>query len=160
MSLVPFAISVVLMPRVAIATEQERYRLLAQGLGLTGTVGIGAIVGYALLSQLVVSIVYPASFGDAARLLPLLAISMGLMGLYSILSQWWMGTGRAMFPAAGLVIGALTACGAHAALDGPVGAAGAALAMGLGASAAIVVLGTATMWEWARLRGNGAAGRG
>ena len=153
MSLVPFAISVVLMPRVAIAAEAERYRLLAQGLGVTAFVGIAAIVGYALLSQPVVGVVYPASFGDAAKLLPFLAMAMGLMGVYSVMSQWWMGTGRATTPAVGLIIGAVMASGAHAILDGPLGATGAALAMGIGASASIVVLGTATITEWAGLRG-------
>ena len=145
MSLVPFAISVVLMPRVAMAVGVERYRLLLQALVITTAVGVAAVAGYVVLSDPVVGVVYPASYADAAGLLPLLAAAMGLMGVYSVLSQWWMGTGRATTPAVALVLGAVITGLAHTQLDPQLGAAGAAISIALGATSAIVALGVATI---------------
>jgi len=158
MSLVSFAISVVLMPKVAIAKGEERGRLLVQGLATTAGVGFAAVVGYLLLSDPVVGFVYPPAFGDAAGLLPLLATAMGMMGFYSVLSQWWMGTGRATIPATTLVVGAITSCVAHASLDATLGATGAAIAMALGAATSIVALGLATLRDRMLYRGPVAPG--
>jgi O-antigen/teichoic acid export membrane protein len=145
MSLVPFAIGVVLLPRVAAADPGSRGGLLARAL----TIGIGlnalAVVGYVALGPLVSSIVYPASFTGIPEVLPWLAVAMGVTGAYSILSQWWMGTGRPIPPAVALSIGAAAAVMAHLVFDPTFGSIGAAWAMGLGSAIALGVLGTATI---------------
>jgi O-antigen/teichoic acid export membrane protein len=147
MSLVPFAIGVVLMPRVAGSDEAARERLLRQALVATAAAAAAAVVGYVLLAPAVVALVYPAGFEGAAAIAPTLAAAMGMVGIYSVLSQWWMGRGRPVTPAVSLVVGAIAAAIAHLVLDPTAGGIGAAWAMTLGASVAIVLLGGITVLE-------------
>jgi O-antigen/teichoic acid export membrane protein len=145
MSLVPFAIGVVLLPRVAAADPAARAGLLARALTTVLALDALAVLGYVVLGPLVTSIVYPASFSGIPEVLPWLAAAMGVTGTYSILSQWWMGTGRPGPAAIALTIGAIVAVGAHLVLDPIHGPVGAAWAMALGAAIALAVLGAATI---------------
>ncbi len=145
MSLVPFAIGVVLLPRVAATDSARRWRLLRQALLATTAAATLAVIGYVIFSPLVVGIVYPDAFAGAAETLPPLALAMGAVGVYSVLSQWWMGRGDPRRPAATLVIGAIAAGIAHLLLDGRYGGLGAAVAMLIGASVAIAILGVLTL---------------
>ena len=144
MSLVPFAIGVVLMPRAAAASWREQERFLMQALGATTVAAVAAVIGYVVLSDQVVELVYPSTFRAAAGTLPLLAAGMGIIGVYSVLNQWWIGIGRAGLPAICLVMGAIAAGGSHLLLDVRLGGAGAAIAICVGASVAVVLLGAAT----------------
>ena len=147
MSLVPFAIGVVLMPRVAASRPADQRRLLRQAFGVTCLAAVLAVIGYLLLSPFLVDLVYPPGYEAAAGMVPILAAAMGILGAYSVLSQWWMGRGRPTIPAISLVIGAVVAAIANIALDGSLGAVGAAIAMGIGASVALVILGGLTLTE-------------
>lgn len=145
MSLVPFAVGVVLLPRVAAADPAHRTGLLTRSLAVVIGLDALAVLGYVVLGPLVTSIVYPTSFTGIPAILPWLAVAMGATGTYSILSQWWMGIGRPVPPAIALTIGALAAVGAHLIFDQRFGSVGAAWAMGAGAAVALAVLGLTTV---------------
>lgn len=144
MSLVPFAIGVVLLPRVAATEPAGQVRLLRQALAATTVAAAAAVAGYVLLGAWVVGVVYPDGYEAAADLLPLLATAMGVMGVYSVLSQWWMGRGRPGPAAASLVVGAVVAAVAHVVLDPRLGAVGAAWSMLIGGAVAVAILGGVT----------------
>ena len=140
MSLVPFAIGVVLLPRVAVTAADGQWRMLTQAVAATLGAAILAVIGYWLLAPSLIALVYPAAYVDAAATLPPLAVAMGAVGLYSVMSQWWMGRGDPRRPAAALVIGAIAAAIAHLQLDPTYGGIGAAASMCIGALTSIVIL--------------------
>jgi O-antigen/teichoic acid export membrane protein len=153
MLLVPFAIDVVLLPRVAAASSTvEQWRLLRQALAAAGGVALIAAAVYAVAADLVVDIVFPPSYAAAADVLPLLAVALGLLGIYSVLSDWWMGTGRPLPPAISLTLGAMVAVAAHLFLTRQSAGVGAALSITVGTVVALVLLGAQT------LRASAAAG--
>jgi O-antigen/teichoic acid export membrane protein len=94
--------------------------------------------------------VLPESYGRAADVLPLLAAGLAGIGVYSVLSQWWMGTGRPGLPAVSLTLGALVAIGLQYALTPAHGGTGAAWSIAGGAACALLVLGVATARTRAR----------
>jgi O-antigen/teichoic acid export membrane protein len=145
MSLVSFAIGVILLPHVASAAVPDRRRLLVQALVTTVALGVAGVLAYAMLGPTALAIVYPEEYRAAGGTLVLLAASIGLMGGYSLLSQWWMGTGRPGPAAICLVAGAAAACAAHLVLTASLGGNGAAISTGIGALTAIGLLGAATL---------------
>jgi O-antigen/teichoic acid export membrane protein len=150
--LVPYAIAIVMLPAVASAPERERWRLLARALGVTALLGVALLLAYVVANAWLVDTVLPASYHDASDALPLLAAGLTGMGVYSVLSQWWMGIGRPGPPATVLTLGALVAIGMQYALTPDHGAVGAAIALGCGVGFALITLGTATLWMRARAR--------
>ncbi len=60
--------------------------------------------------------------------------------MYSVLSQWTLGTGRPWAAAVSLGIGALVTLAAHATLTASMGAVGAGWSIGLGVVVALVLL--------------------
>lgn len=141
MSLVPFAIGVVLMPRVAGSRPAEQRRLLRQAVGATALASVIAVIAYVVMAGFAVGLVYPPDYAPAADTVPLLAAAMGVLGVYSVLSQWWMGRGRPVRAAASLVVGAAAGAVADIVLVPPLGATGAALGMAVGAGVALGILG-------------------
>jgi O-antigen/teichoic acid export membrane protein len=146
MLLVPFAIDVVLLPRVAAASSHtEQWRLLRQALAASGAVALIAAAAYAVAADLIVDIVFPPSYAGATDVLPFLAVALGLLGIYSVLSDWWMGTGRPLPAATSLTVGAIVAVGAHLILTRHSAGIGAALSITLGTAVALVLLGAQTL---------------
>ena len=147
MSLVSFAIGVVLLPEVAASDPATRIRLLARALLVAVALGVVAVAGYVVAGPAVTALVYPASFRGIPAILPWLAAAMGVTGTYSVLSQWWMGTGRPWPPAAALTVGAIVAVVAHWTLDPLVGAVGGAWSMAIGGLTAFALLGALTLLQ-------------
>lgn len=145
MGMVSFAIGIVLMPRVAAAQAGVAIGMLRDAVAVTAGSVILAVVAYAFLADIVVRLVYPESFVGAAALVPWLATAVGVIGIYSVVTQWWLGRSRPVVPAASLVVGALVASVAHLVLDPTWGGRGAALAMSGGALVALGLLGVATI---------------
>jgi O-antigen/teichoic acid export membrane protein len=145
MQLVPFAITLILLPRVASASEEARARMLEEALSVTLVVSVAAVLAYALLAGPLVSFFFPAGYKHASGLLVLIAPAMGIVSLYSVLSQWWMGIGRSMTPAACLVVAAALAACAELVITPRAGAPGAAASMGIGGLAALALLGSLTL---------------
>jgi O-antigen/teichoic acid export membrane protein len=145
MTLVSYAIGVILLPHAAAAGGAVRRRLLGQAVATTAILGLLGVVAYAVLGPPVLAVVFPEDYRAAGGSLVLLAAAIGLMGGYSVLSQWWMGTGRPGPAAASLVVGALAAAAAHLVLTAQLGARGAALSTAIGALTAIAVLAAATV---------------
>lgn len=139
MTLVPFAIGVVLMPRIAAATTRQRRDL---GAALAATVGASAlaVTAYAVLGDWLVALVYPSGFAGAAAFLTPLATALAVMGVYSVATQWSFGLGDSRRPAAAIVIGALVAVVGQIVLTSAYGGTGAAAAIALGAGVALAVL--------------------
>jgi O-antigen/teichoic acid export membrane protein len=150
--LVPYAIAIVMLPAVASAPERERWRLLARALGVTALLGALLVAVYVVADTWLVEKVLPSAYGDATRALPALAVGLTGMGVYSVLSQWWMGVGRPGPPATALTLGALVAIGLQVVLTPPHGAVGAALSLCGGVAFALVTLGAATLRVHARGR--------
>ncbi len=145
-TLVSFAIGVVLLPRVArAATPAEQRRLLAPALAFAALFG-GVVAGlYPLVDGLLVDNLLPASYAPAASILPWLVAGLAVLGVYSVLSEWWVGTGRPFLPAVTLGAGALVTIGLQVALTPSHGGRGAAMALGGGALVALALLGAATL---------------
>jgi O-antigen/teichoic acid export membrane protein len=139
MTLVPFAIGVVLMPRIAAATARQRRDL---GFALAATVGASvlAVVAYAVLGDWLVALVYPDGFAGAAAFLTPLATALAVMGAYSVVTQWSFGLGESRRPAAAIVIGALVAVVGQIVLTSAYGGTGAAAAIAIGAGVALALL--------------------
>jgi O-antigen/teichoic acid export membrane protein len=150
MQLVPFAMTVVLMPRVASADDHHRVRMLREALGVTLIALVAASLAYVVLAGPLIAVFFPESYRRASELLIFVAPALGLVGLHSVMSQWWMGTGRSLEPAACLSAGAVVAVCGQVTITAHAGAAGAAASIGLGALAAIGLLGLLTV---ARVRG-------
>jgi O-antigen/teichoic acid export membrane protein len=145
MTFFPYAVAIVLLPRVAGAPAAQRWSLLRRALwASTGLVAAG-ILGYALVGRSLLELAFPAGLQGAAAAVTPLAAVCGLMGLYSILSQWWLGVGRPLVPAVTLSCGALAAVAAHLVLTSAYEALGAALAVGGGTTVALCLLGVATV---------------
>lgn len=144
MILIPFAIDVVLLPRVAAATEAEQVRLLKQALTIAGAVAVVAVLAYAALGSVLVELLLPSTYRGAADSLTVLAPALAALGLYSVLNDWWMGLGKPVIPAGSLVAGALVSVAMHLLITSHYGAVGAALSVGSGALAALAVLGSQT----------------
>ncbi len=150
--LAPYAIAIVMLPAVASAVERERWRLLARALGVTTLLGVLSVGVYLVAGTWMVDTILPASYGDATNALVLLAAGLSGMGVYSVLSQWWMGMGRPGPPAIALTLGALVAIGLQYALTPDHGAVGAAVSLIGGVAFALVALGAATLRVRARSR--------
>jgi O-antigen/teichoic acid export membrane protein len=142
--LVPYAIAIVMLPAVASAADRERWRLLARALVFTTLVGGLLALSYVAASGPVVGAVLPDGYGRAADSLPVLAGALSALGVYSVLSQWWLGIGRPGPPAVSLTLGAVVAIALQYALTPDHGAAGAATAVAGGVACALVILGGAT----------------
>ncbi len=145
MTLVSFAIGTIVLPHAAGLGEPARRALLLRAVGGTVALAIVGVAAYAVLGRMVVDTVFPAAYAGAVELLPALALVVGLLGIYSVLSQWWMGTGRPTVPAFCLVTGAVTAALAHTVLTRQLGAVGAIGATGIGAAVAMLLLGAFTV---------------
>jgi O-antigen/teichoic acid export membrane protein len=148
--LVPFALSIVLMPRVAATTPARQGGALGRALAIsTGAAAVGWL-GYAAFGPLAIAAIFPPSYAAAAEPLTTLAPAVGLLGVYSVLSQWTLGTGRPWAAAISLSIGALVTLIGHVTLTASFGAVGAGLAMLIGVAVALAVLGALAL---RRLRG-------
>lgn len=150
--LVPYAIAIVMLPAVASAAERERWGMLARALGATVVVGGVAFGAYVAAASTLVEAIMPGSYARAAESLPVLAGALALMGVYTVLSQWWLGIGRAGTPAAALSFGAFVAIGLQFVLTPAHGAEGAAAAGACGVACALGALGVATARTRARDR--------
>jgi len=122
-------------------------RMLRTAFLLTLAALVAASLCYLALARPLIHLLFPASYEKATDLLVVLAPALGLVGLYSVLSQWWMGTGRSLVPAACITSGAVLAAVAETLLTPRLGAGGAAASIAAGALAAIGLLGVLTLAE-------------
>jgi O-antigen/teichoic acid export membrane protein len=140
MTMIPLALGVVLLPRVASTPEGERWPLLVRAVVVTSALSLVAGLGYLVFGELAVDAVFPASYHGAVGPLHALVPAMGLLGIYIVLSQWCLGAGFPTLPAWSLSLGALSACAADLLLVPRHGAAGAGIGMAIGLIAAIGLL--------------------
>jgi O-antigen/teichoic acid export membrane protein len=152
--LVPFAIGIVMLPAVASAGDRARWRMLGRALTVATLVGAGSVAAYLLAGEAVVDLVLPDKYHRTAETLPVLAGALALFGVYSMLSQFWLGIGRPGPPAVAITVGALVAIGLQFVLTPEHGTIGAASACACGAACALVGLGTLTARMRLRERAN------
>lgn len=140
MTMIPLALGVVLLPRVATTPEGERWRLLVRTVALTSVLSLIAGLGYLVLGGFAVDTAFPASYHGATEALHALVPALGLLGIYVVLSQWCLGAGFPKLPAWSLTLGALSASGADMVLIPRYGAVGAGIGMSIGLIVAIGLL--------------------
>lgn len=143
--LVPYAIAIVMLPAVASADETRRWRMLLRALGAAALAGLAVVALFVVAASQLTDFVLPPAYAGAADVLPLLAAALAGMGLYSVLSQWWMGIGRPGPPAMALTFGALVTIGLQFALTPSEGGTGAAMAIGGGVACSVLALGAASI---------------
>jgi O-antigen/teichoic acid export membrane protein len=145
MTLVPFAVSVVLLPRVAESDAGGQWTLLRRALTAVVLTAVAAVVAYVVLARRFVSLVLPESYAAAADSVVLLAPATGLLGVYAVLSDWWLGTGRPRWPAIAISCGAAVTVSCQVIFTSAYGTRGAVLSVAAGAATALVVLGRWTL---------------
>jgi O-antigen/teichoic acid export membrane protein len=145
MTLASFAVGIVLMPHVAGSAPAEQRILLWRAAAVTFAFALAGVLGYVVAAPIVVPIVFPATYAGAVSILPPLAAAIGILGIYSIMTQWWLGIGRPAVPALALIGGAAVATGAHLLVTARFGGTGAAASMGIGGVTAIGLLGVPTI---------------
>ncbi len=149
MLLVPFALSVVLLPQVAAATGPAVGRLLRRALGIAVAAAVVGWLAYLLIGPTLVERILPPSYAAAIEPLTVLVPSVALIGVYSILSGWLLGIGRPWTAALCLAAGATVTIIGHIVLTSEYGAVGAGVAMGIGATTALLL---ASLASWRILR--------
>ncbi len=147
--LVPFALSVVLLPQVAGAPDGDIGRLLRRALTIAVAAAVAGWLAYGLGGATVIEWLFPASYAAAAEPLSVLVPAIAVLGVYSILSGWMMGIGRPWVSALCLSAGALVTLVAHLAFTARLGAVGAGIAIGLGSATALALIAVAA---WRILR--------
>lgn len=140
MTMIPLALGVVLLPRVAATAEGERWHVLVKAVTVTGVLTLLVGFGYMLLGGLAIDVLYPASYASATPTLRALVPALGLLGIYAVMSQWCLGAGFPKWPAWSLSLGALLAAAADLVLIPRYGAAGAGIGMTIGLCVALGML--------------------
>ena len=107
MLLVPFALSVVLLPQVAAAPRRDIGRLLRRAVSIAAVAALAGWVAFLVLGPTVIDLFFPPSYADAIAPLTTLVPAVALLGIYSILSGWMMGIGRPWTTAICLATGAV-----------------------------------------------------
>lgn len=149
MLLVPFALSVVLLPQVAAAPDREVGRLLRRALTIAVLAAVAGWAGWIVAGATLIGLIFPASYAAAAGPLATLVPAVGIIGVYSIMSGWMMGIGRPWTTATCLTAGSLVTLAGHVLITARLGAVGAGISMGLGAGTALALVGLAS---WRVLR--------
>ena len=140
MLMVPFALSVVLLPQVAAAPPDETGRLLRRALGIAiGTAVLGWLA-YLVLGPAIIALIFPPSYAGATAPLTTLVPAIAIVGVYSIMSGWMLGIGRPWTTALCLAVGATVTIVGQVLITSRYGAVGAGIAMALGAATALVLV--------------------
>jgi O-antigen/teichoic acid export membrane protein len=138
MTLIPFAITIVLLPKLTRAGDDERTRLLGRALVATASVAVVGGIAYFTIGPAVIDLVFPASYSASPETMGFLSLAVGLLGVYSVLTQWWIAIGHPLRPAFTLSAGAAATAVLQVVLTPELGATGAALAIGGGVACALL----------------------
>jgi O-antigen/teichoic acid export membrane protein len=141
MTMIPLALGVVLLPRVAATPEAERWRLLIRAVVAACVLSVVVAFAYFVLGGFAIDAMFPAQYHSAISALHALVPALGLLGIYVVLSQWCLGAGFPTLPAWSLSVGALAASGADLILVPIYGAPGAGIGMAIGMLVAIGLIG-------------------
>jgi O-antigen/teichoic acid export membrane protein len=152
-TLVSFALGVVIMPRVAAASERERWRLLRTAMFFA--TGAGAVITflYPLVDGFLVGTLLPASYANAVDVLPVLVSGLALLGVFSVLGEWWNGIGRPIVPTIAIAFGAAATLAVQVWLTPDHGGLGASWALLAGSGVALALLIGATVVRYSRTSG-------
>jgi O-antigen/teichoic acid export membrane protein len=74
-----------------------------------------------------------------------LSLAVGLLGVYSVLTQWWIAIGHPLRPAFTLTAGAAATAVLQVVLTPELGATGASLAIGGGVACALLAIAPPTL---------------
>jgi O-antigen/teichoic acid export membrane protein len=148
MTYFPFAVATVLLPRVAAASMGQRFSLLRRAVVASTAITVIGALAYAIIGPFVLEVAFPPSYGGAEATLKILPGAIGLLGIYLLLNDWWLGLGRPWVPAGALTFGALVGSGAQTILTPAYGAVGASFSVAIGTLSAFVLLGSATLRLW------------
>ena len=145
MTLIPFAITIVLLPKLTRASDDERTRLLGRAVFATASVAVVGGIAYFTIGPAVIDLVFPSSYSASPETMGFLALAVGFLGVYSVLTQWWVAVGHPFRPAFTLTAGAAATAVLQLVLTPELGATGAALAIGGGVAFALLVIAPPTL---------------
>jgi len=145
MTLIPFAITIVLLPKLTRAREDERTRLLVRALVVTVSVAVVGALAYFTIGPALIDLVFPSSYSASPETMGFLALAVGFLGVYSVLTQWWIAIGHPLRPAFTLTAGAAATAVLQLVLTPELGATGAALAIGGGVACALLAIALPTL---------------
>lgn len=151
----PTAIGMALVPRVARLPENELRRYLLGVLALAAVVTAPPVAAMWMFSRPLVLVAFGDHYPDAAGPLGILAVGMGLHGLYIILFNLWVGLGRPFINMVSAAAGMVCTVVAALLLVPPFGLLGAATSFSLGSAARVVTIAVFTVWA---LRSSATAG--
>jgi O-antigen/teichoic acid export membrane protein len=145
MTLIPFAITVVLLPKLTRARAEERTKLLGRSMFVTAAVAVIGGIAYFTIGPAVIEFVFPSSYSASPETMGILALAVGLLGVYSVLTQWWVAIGHPLRPAFTLSAGAAATAVLQLVLTPELGSTGAALAIGGGVALSLLVIAPPTL---------------
>jgi stage V sporulation protein B len=142
----PWAIGIVVGPRIALLDEAAVPGYVLRALVLTAAVTAPAAVALLLFRHPIIGLVFGSGYSQAASPLILLVVGVALYGIFYTLGNVWTGLGYPQIEAVGSGVGmTVTAIGALLLLP-RAGMAGASAAYAAGSAAQLLIIGGFTLW--------------
>ena len=144
--LAPTAIGTTILPRVARVGERLVARYVVTALALTASATIPAVAAAVFLGPRLVLLVFGAKYALAAQPLAVLALGMGIYGIYTVFGSIWVGLGRPIVDSVATGVAMITTVLTGFAFIPGGGLLGAAIAFSLGAAIRVLVIAAYTLW--------------
>jgi O-antigen/teichoic acid export membrane protein len=142
----PWAIGVVVGPRVALLDETIVPGYVARVLALTAAVTAPVAVALLLFRGPIIALVFGSGYSQAASPLSLLVIGVALYALFYMFGNVWTGLGYPQIEAVGSGVGMITTVSGALVLLPRAGIVGASAAYAAGSAAQLMVIGGFTLW--------------
>jgi O-antigen/teichoic acid export membrane protein len=138
--LIPAAISATLLPQVSRLDQRAVRAYIVRALALTITLSVPPIVFLVILRVPVIAILFGSRYLESAAPFAVLAIGVGLYGLYQILEATWIGRGHPIVDTLATGTGLVTTALLAYVLVPSAGLVGAALAFSAGAAVQLIII--------------------
>ena len=148
--LAPWAIGVVVGPRIALLQATAVPGYVARVIGLTAVVTMPVAIALLLFGGPIIALAFGTGYADAASPLSLLVIGAALYAFFYILGNVWTGLGYPQIEAVGSGVGMITTVSLALLLLPRAGLPGAAAAYAAGSVTQLLVIGGFTLWTLGR----------
>jgi O-antigen/teichoic acid export membrane protein len=145
--LAPTAIGMTVVPRIARLSGQELLRYVAGVLALTTVIMLVTTAALVWFGWPLIAVAFGERYRGALIPLGVLAVGMGMHGLYITLFNVWIGLGRPMVNMVSAAAGMVCSVLAAALLVRPYGLMGAAWSFTIGSTVRVAIIATYTTFE-------------